>query len=362
MKATEIRIKEDPKGKKAQVICEGWQQAETLLLNGEISQDRILDLYNDTLKRAGLKQIDAPSVGRWMKDWLGSKRNIADSTRLGYEQAVREFLEFLGTGQSRKLENITEKDIDRFADHLLSDGRSPNTVNKLIRKYLSGPFEKARKSGKIKYNPIQATDPLEREEHVKDVFSGEQVAKLVNSAEGDWRGAILMAYGTGARLQDVCNLRWSSLDLDNGLVAFKERKGKRKALIGLHPDFAGWVSTADPSDDPNAFLFPTLANRSGAGRNGLSKAFDRIMERAGVAGQILKVANRNGRSVRSLSFHSFRHTAASSVFNAESLKEAARRVTNHAKGGVIDRYLHADVEAIKAAVNSIPRLPNGESK
>ena len=378
MRATDVRIKDDPQGKKAQIICEGWQTAENLLRDREISQDRILELYNDTLKRAGLKQIDAPSVGRWMRDWLEGKRKIAPATRIAYEQAVREFLEFLGTGQNRKLETITEKDIDGFVNHLLAEGRSPNTVNKLVRKFLSGPFEKARKLGKLRYNPIHGTDPLEQEEHVKEVFSVEQVSRLVSTADNDWKGAILLAYGTGARLQDICNMRWANLDLHNGLVAFRERKGKRQALLGLHSDFMEWVLQQSAVDDPDAFLFPTLANRSGAGRNGLSKAFERIMDRAGVEGQVLKRAKGRGRSVRSLSFHSFRHTAASSIFNSEALKalptprrgvqlregnprtasrEAARRVTNHARGGVIDRYLHADVEARKAAANVNPKLP-----
>ncbi len=358
MKATEVRFKEDPQGKRAQVICDGWQAAERLLAAGEVTQDRILELYNDTLKRAGLKEIDAPSVGRWMADWLKGKRKIAPSTRVAYEQAVREFLNFLGGGRSRKLENITEKDIEAFTDKLLSDGRSPNTINKLVRKYLSGPFEKARKLGKIRYNPIAGTDPLERQEHVKDVFSPEQVARLVKAAKDtDWEGAILVAYGTGARLQDIANLRWSAVDSDNGVLTFQERKNAKRVVVGLHPDVEDWIAQHPGRDDPEAYLFPTLANRSGAGRNGLSKAFERIMERGGVSGKVLRERDRKGRSIRSLSFHSFRHTAASSVFNNEALKEAARRVTNHAKGGVIDRYVHADVEAIRAATNAIPRIP-----
>jgi len=63
-----------------------------------------------------------------------------------------------------------------------------------------------------------------------------------------------------------------------------------------------------------------------------------------------------------LSFHSFRHTAASNVFNQASLKEITRRVTNHAAGGVVDRYIHADVEAIRAATQLIPRLPKVEGE
>ncbi len=128
-------------------------------------------------------------------------------------------------------------------------------------------------------------------------------------------------------------------------------------MVGLHGDFEDWLTRQAPIDDPEAYLFPTLTNHKAGGRRGLSAEFSRIMERAGVAGRVLRERKLKGRQIRSLSFHSFRHTAASSVFNSEALKEAARRVTNHARGGVIDRYVHADVEAIRAATDSIERLP-----
>jgi integrase len=82
------------------------------------------------------------------------------------------------------------------------------------------------------------------------------------------------------------------------------------------------------------------------------------MEKAGIRGRLLRQANgEKGRTVRSLSFHSFRHTAATTVFAQASLKEITRRVTNHAAGGVVDRYIHEDLEAIRAATQLIPRLP-----
>jgi integrase len=56
------------------------------------------------------------------------------------------------------------------------------------------------------------------------VFGPEQVVKLARAANGtDWEGAILVGYTTGARLQDVANLRWSALDSDQGLITFQER-------------------------------------------------------------------------------------------------------------------------------------------
>ena len=107
------------------------------------------------LKRSGVSGLKTGLT-------IGSaKRNISPASRLGYEQSVREFLEFMGTRQNGPLESISERDIDGFIDHLTAGGRGAGTINKLVRKYLSGAFEKARKLGKIKYNPVMATDPLE---------------------------------------------------------------------------------------------------------------------------------------------------------------------------------------------------------
>jgi integrase len=277
-------------------------------------------------------------------------------------------LKFLGAGRNRKLESITETDIDGFVGHLLKEGRSPGTVTKLVRKYLNGAFEKARKLGKIRYNPISATDPLQHEGIVKQTFRPEQIMQLVAAADNDWKGAILFAYGSGARLQDVANLRWSNLDLENGVAAFVERKGKRlkkkPIVVGLHPDFRDWLAIQRVPAKGDAPVFSSLANRTGAGRNGLSRAFEYLMKRAGIESPVLKTGTgKKGRNVRALSFHSFRHGAASAVFNSEAIKELQRRITGHsARSGVLERYTHADLQTIKHAVAAIPRLPKGGLK
>jgi integrase len=48
--------------------------------------------------------------------------------------------------------------------------------------------------------------------------------KPVYDAGTDWKGAILIAYLTGARLQDVCNMTWNSVDLPGKALTFVARK------------------------------------------------------------------------------------------------------------------------------------------
>jgi hypothetical protein len=178
MVSTKVKVKQDPRGKKAQAICDAWQEAEERRVAGTITKSRVEEILNQTLRSVGLAPMETPRVGRWLDDWLVGKRKISEGSRLGYEQAVREFKEFLGHRVNQPLEAVTESDIDAFVDHLRKDHRSASTVNKLVRKYLSGAFEKARKLGKIRYNPIAATDPLPNDSTVKDAFSVKEVRTM----------------------------------------------------------------------------------------------------------------------------------------------------------------------------------------
>jgi integrase len=356
--------------READIICQAWQAAEDEAAGRSLTRDRVTAILNETLKRVGLDPIHQVTVSGWLNQWTANcEHSTKPATLSAYKQVAQDFLDFIGpTVAARPLANIALTDINRFKDRLLGEGRSPATVNKLIKKFLNTPFELARKSGKVPFNPINLFKPLKYEAGTKGRFSPEQVARLLaacadfskEESATDWRGAILFAYGSGARLQDVANLHWSNVDLQNGLIQFRQRKSTTgaKALLGIHPDFEEWLIERAGIDKEGP-VFSSLANRSGSGRNGLSKAFDRIMERAGIKSALIKERPKEGkgRSVRALSFHSFRHNAASELFNSQAIKEIARRVTQHAPDGSIDRYLHADTEAIKAAVQLIPRLP-----
>src|SRR5438046_10309603 len=63
-----------------------------------------------------------------------------------------------------------------------------------------------------------------------------QVSKLVRAAGGDWRGAILLGYYSGARLGDVANMRWDTIDWRNKVMRFTASKTKKPVAIPLHRD------------------------------------------------------------------------------------------------------------------------------
>jgi site-specific recombinase XerD len=65
---------------------------------------------------------------------------VSPQSVTNYSQAVREFLDFLGEhGAARKLETISEVDVQGFLESVRKSGRSATTVNEM-RTYLAGAF------------------------------------------------------------------------------------------------------------------------------------------------------------------------------------------------------------------------------
>jgi integrase len=343
----------------ARIIAEAWEAAEREAASGDLTRARVGAILEETLLRLGHPAQERVSVEQWLQEWLANKKPmLAPASYRAYSQAAALFLAYLGEkGCRRRLESITERDVEGFTATLRKSCRGAGTING-IRARLGGAFEKARRSGRVPYNPFAAVEAEKSDSRPRATFSPGAIAALCKVASQDWQGAILFAYSTGARLGDCASLRWSNLDIANGVTVFREQKTGKEACIGLHADFIDWLAGRPVPQKTDAFVFPSLAGRQTGGAGGLSNAFMALIGKAGLANPLLREGNAGrGNRMHALSFHSLRHTAASSVFNAAAVRETVRRVTQHAAAGSLGRYLHEDLAAIREAVSLIPRLP-----
>jgi integrase len=121
--------------------------------------------------------------------------------------------------------------------------------------------------------------------------------------------------------------------------------------IPIHPrlrDRLEEIATDDPN--PKAFLMPSLAGKESRGAHGLSAGFMAVMHRAGVdPGEMQSGLRKMSRR----SFHSLRHTAASTLLDAGVDTELVRAITGHADGKSFRRYLHPSDEALTQAVSKM---------
>src|SRR6516225_11355065 len=70
----------------AQIICQALQQAEDEAAGGDLTKNRLKELFDETLKRLGQSPIERISIKGWFDSWLDSKGNVASATFLGYQQ------------------------------------------------------------------------------------------------------------------------------------------------------------------------------------------------------------------------------------------------------------------------------------
>jgi integrase len=290
-----------------------------------------------------------------LRDWLqGKKAAKATGTFLKYRRTIESFLAFLGTKAKRNLSQVTPRDIQRFRDAELAVGKHPTTCNSVV-KHLRIPFTSARRQGLITHNPAEGVEMLNvKGQGSKGTFNHEQVKALVGAAHGDWRGAILTAYYTGARLQDVANLRWDSVDREKGLISFVARKTDQQLRIPIHPELQEYLLNLAVVD--GSFVFPTLKGTGSGGKSGLSMAFSRIMGRANVRGEVAREAHGKGRRINTLSFHSLRHSFNSALANAGVPQEIRQTLTGHTSAEMNRRYTHHDLAPLRAAIAVLPCL------
>jgi integrase len=344
---------------KAQEFCQGLARATRIGKNGNLTEARARALISEIVENTLGEPLKFYTAEEWLRDWLEGKRTAkSDATYQKYRHTIECFIESLGPKAKRNLSQVTPREVQRFRDAELEAGKHPSTCNYAI-KHLRIPFNAARRQGLIVHNPADAVEMIEKrgEQASKGTFDVEQIRALLKAAKTeDWRGAILFAFYTGARLQDVANMRWKSVDLQDQLITFKVGKTGETVTIPMHPELHAYLLGLPAPDNDNAFLFASLAGKRTSGRSGLSMAFARIMEKAKVKGEIARRRVGKGRTINTLTFHSLRHSFNSIMANAGVSQEVRQKLTGHASAEMNKRYTHHELEPLREAIAVIPSI------
>jgi len=346
--------------RKARVICEAWEQAESLGSAGLLtSQEQLRIVLEQTYYRLTGEKPETLTVHQWLTRWLkGEQGAVAETTFEKYESLVKDFLDFLGTRQHVALEAVTTDDFLRYRDHLLAEGRAPRTVNITVRKILKRPFQAAVNEARLPRNPIAAIRQLRDVTVEKGTFTPEQIRILFDTAEGDWKGLILFGFYTGGRLLDLVRLTWANIDLAERSITFNQKKTGAGIKVPIHPELEDYLLLRSAPDDGRKPLFPKLYHLRSSGKSGLSSAFRRLMDRAGIDAGIARAkTGKAGRNVSRLSFHSFRHSFTSALANAGVPAEVRQKLTGHLDDKSHTLYTHHEFATIREALEKLGRLP-----
>jgi len=331
-----------------------WEELASVGKRGMLVASQARKVVSEITERATGEPLQFKTTSEFLNAWLAGREGAkAASTLLKYRQAVREFIAHLDKRASVPLNAIRSSDITAYRDHCKSLGRTPSSINNLM-KCLSAAFESAQREGVVPHNPCRAVPVLrDLEKKRRQTFTAQQVQKLLQAADNTWKGLILFGYFTGLRLHDIANITWENLDLDGRWLRITTKKTGKEVAVALHPDLVNWLGEQRKLSG-RGFVLGELKKQSLAH---LSRSFTRFMKRAGVTGDLIRKAKgKAGHNLSGLTFHSLRHTFISAMANHGVAEELRREIVGQTTGAVHKIYTHHDAERLRSAITTIPSI------
>ena len=343
--------------KKALAVLVEWEQAALGARQGALTEDQCRKVLDQILERTTGERLRSESAEEFLKRWLkGKELARSGGTHVRYEGTVNIFVESLGDKAGKNIGMMLARDIERFRDRELKAGKAPSTVN-VDLKTLRNAFNSAKAQGLIVSNPVNAIEFPKEKRNERQVFAIEQIQAILLATDGEWKTAVLLGFYLGARLGDAVKMNWSQMDLSKRVVNYTQEKTGKVVECPMHQDLEmHLLRLSGQGKKPEAQLTPALAEIPVGGRNGLSRAFKRIMELAKVDDGRVEGNGGRGRAFSKLSFHSLRHSFNSVLANNDVSQEIRMKLTGHSTQSANDIYTKLQLEPLKAAISKLPSV------
>jgi integrase len=334
--------------RKALEVARALEKTSRAARTGELTESKTRAWFNEMLTGAGLAAARHDSVRDFAGQWLAGKRlSVSSETARRYERALELFCEGLGPRADKPISAVTPGDVALYRNARMEERIAAGTLHhflKIVRSMLAA----ARRQGLIVSNPGEAIDMPRSKRQERAVFTLQEVKALLAVAPSEWQTLILLAVYTGARLRDCSCLEWSTIDLAEGLISFRQRKTGQKVVLPIHPALSDHLLAI--ATDQGGPLCPLLSATS---VSALSQQFILLMRKAGVDSPTVKISKY---AFRAKSFHSLRHSFASALANAGVSADLRMKLSGHRSLGEHLGYTHLELTALRGAIDLLPRL------
>lgn len=297
----------------------------------------------------------------WIKSYGGrTARGFSETTRPEYERPIRAHA--LDRWSGWKLAEVEAADIRGLFGEMRANDCSTSQIKKL-RAALSVMFATAVDDGLLRSNPCQGVripaerDSGEPEEETAKALTRAELRLLMETIPEDWKLFFEFLTVSGLRISEAFGLRWEHLDLgENPQVKVREQfyRGKRRKLksgagrrdLPLGPEMsAGLIAyRRDKYRGPKS---PVFASTTGTELI-RGKVAERVLTPAAIAAGFKAeetVVGEDGRETTKIrptvTFHTFRHTCASLLFDdGRNIKQVQEWLGHADPGFTLRTYVH----------------------
>jgi integrase/recombinase XerD len=265
-------------------------------------------------------------------------RNAADATVEEYIRCAGIYAKYIGVPPLR----ATKEDIRGFLDALMERGVSTSTLKMYIAaiKFLYGTT--LRKPELVAWIPWPRMP-----KRLPEILSPEEVDAIIQNAATELaRVTIIMAYGTGLRLAEVCGLKTKDIVSDRMLIHVHQGKGSRDRLVPLTERILdalrAWWRWRRP---PGSWIFPAIRGEK-----------DRVSDATIQNG--FRVAAARAGIKKKVTFHSLRHAYATHLLESGVDIVTIQALLGHATLSTTMLYLHVRSDRLAKIGSPLDALPS----
>lgn len=151
---------------------------------------------------------------QWVETYV--KPSLAPSTVRGYEvNLIRHIYPYIGNIPVQKL---TPLQVQNVYSELKEKGLSPRSIQ-YVHTTLHEALQYAYKMQMVPRNPVEFVSPPKQVKYKADIYSEEEVIKLLEAAKGtEWEIPMQLAAGLGLRRGEILALKWGDIDFKTDSV------------------------------------------------------------------------------------------------------------------------------------------------
>jgi integrase len=161
------------------------------------------------------KGTTAITLGDQLHDYLKMKLpRLSPGSRPSYRAAVEIGAKPL---HDVPLGKLTARDLDSLYAALEAQGKASATIRR-VHNVISAALAQAVRHGLLTVNVAKDADPPPVRTKPTRPPTSDELAKLINSTDEDFKAFLIVAATTGARRGELGALRWRNVDLDGGTM------------------------------------------------------------------------------------------------------------------------------------------------
>lgn len=295
--------------------------------------DSLAERYEVTAKETQLALVNGlPEI---VKVYIASRsvENLSKSTLSMYFTTLRAFFDTV----RKPVTGVTTNDIRVYLYGYKERRGVKDSTLETIRVVLHSFFEWLTEEGHIDKNPVRRVAAIKFRYEERTPLTDIELARIRANCRTLRQKAIVdFLYSTGCRVNEVCNMKLSDVDIHNKEVRILHGKGDKFRVSYLNADSVVSLNAyLDSRQDNCPYLFVTTRKASSMGKRAIEEEIKKVAQAAGIT--------------KSVTPHTFRHTAATTALRRGMKIEEVQKFLGHSQIKTTLIYAKLENDATKAS-------------